>query len=319
MTVSGTVTGATNGSQNNLRVDAEEAFAQYLVAVVRQLTDRDGVSFDLLTPMNEPGADWWHFGGHQEGTHMSPDQQCRLINLLYPLLRQNHLATGIEATEDNDEKHTVGTIKSYPAETRRKLALIASHSYSANAAASLRQLADGVGKPLWISEYGDAGADGLAMARRIRDDIAETHARAWIYWQFAEPDSPWGLVKFHPGGTNPPMIITPKFYILSQFTHFIRPGDAILDSGDPDSLASYDAPLHQLAIVSVNDRPEPADKCFDLSAFASVGDQALGNRTSPQESFRTLQPVPIIHQQLTTTLPAHSVTSMVIERVTSSP
>jgi O-glycosyl hydrolase len=312
MTVSGSVTGSKDGTQNNLRTEYEQAFAQYLVTVVRELTARDGVTFNLLTPMNEPAANWWKFDGHQEGDHMSPDQEERMINLLYPLLRENHLRTGLEATEDNDERHVVTTVESYSAVTRQKLAWLASHTYSAKVPDQLRSLAVSEGKPLWISEYGDGGRNGLSMARRIRDDIAETHASAWIYWQFAEPDSNWGLVQYHWGETNPPFHFNRKFFVLSQFTRFVRPGDQIIDSGDPDSLAAYNRRQHRLVIVSVNDRDEPADKHFDFSAFATSGAPALGYRTSAHEDRASLPPQPLMQNQFSTTLPAQSVTTWVI-------
>jgi O-glycosyl hydrolase len=319
MTVSGSVTGSTNGWDNNLRRDYETAFAEYLVTVASQLTTLDGVQFNLLTPMNEPAAGWWKLGNRQEGAHMSSAQEERLINLLYPLLRQNGLHTGLEATEDNDERNAVKSLKSYAPATWQHLAWLASHSYSANAPEALRAVAAARNKPLWISEYGDGDRDGLTFARRIRDDIAQTHARAWIYWQFAEPDSNWGLVRYHHDVANPPFTRTRKFFMLSQFTRFIRPGDQIIDSGDPDSLATCNASHHRLVIVSVNDREEPSVKAFDLAAFSPVNAPAQGWRTSDQEDLATLPPLSINQQQFIENLPAKSVTTRVIDGVTPLP
>ena len=312
MTVSGSVTGSTNGWDDNLRPDHETAFAEYLVTVVRQLTELDGVHFNLLAPMNEPAAGWWKFHGRQEGDHMSPEQQQRLIHLLYPLLRQNGLTTGLEATEDNDEQNAVKSLKFFSPESWQQLAWLASHSYSANAPEELRAVAAAGNKPLWISEYGDGERDGLTFARRIRDDLAQTHARAWIYWQFAEPDSNWGLVQYHRGIANPPLIYNRKFFLLSQFTHFIRPGDQIIDSGDPDSLTGYNPQTRRLVIVCVNDRAESCTKIFDLAAFSPANAPATGQRTSAGEALADLPPVAILQQQLTFTLPAKSVTTWVL-------
>ena len=319
MTVSGSVTGSTNGWDNNLRPDAESAFAEYLVTVVRQLTALDGVHFDLLTPMNEPAAGWWKLGNRQEGTHMSPDQEERLINLLPPLLQQSGLRIGVEATEDNDEQNAVKSLKSYSPATWQNLAWLASHTYSANAPDELRELAASQHKPLWISEYGDGGRDGLLFARRIRDDIAQTHARAWIYWQFAEPDSNWGLVRYRRGLDNPPFTRNRKFFVLSQFTRFIRPGDQIIDSGDPDSLAAYNPTRHRLVIVSVNDGDEPKPKTFDLSAYRPVNAPVQDWRTSDQEDLTNLPPLSLVQQQLILSLPTRSVTTSVIDGVTPLP
>ncbi len=312
MTVSGTVTGATNGADNNLRPDREAAFAEYLVTVVRQLTVLDGVHFDLLTPMNEPAANWWQAGNRQEGDHMSPDQQARMINLLYPLLRQRGLAIGLEATEDNDEHHAVTSVKAYSAATRKQLAWLAAHTYAANDPSGLRQLAETEHKPLWISEYGDGERDGLTFARRIRDDLAQTHARAWIYWQFAEPDSNWGLVRYHRGESNPTFKRTRKFFLLSEFTHAIRPGDELLACRDPDSLVAYNRQTRRLSVVVVNDRDLPATKTFDLTGFGPTAAPAVGRRTSAREDLAGLPPQSVLSQQLTISLPAKSVTTWVL-------
>ena len=178
MTVSGSVTGATNGAANNLRVDCEDAFANYLATVVSNLTVLDGVKFDTVTPMNEPGSDWWHYGNRQEGAHMSYDQQARMINLLRPALDRCGLKTGLVASEDNDEQGTINAVQAYAPATQQMLSYIATHTYTANNPAGIRDLAVALHKPLWISEYGDGEASGLRLARRIRDDLVQTRACA---------------------------------------------------------------------------------------------------------------------------------------------
>jgi hypothetical protein len=92
--VSGSVTGAKKGSDDNLRPEFEAPFADYIATVVSNLTVLDKVKFDTVTPMNEPSANWWELGHRQEGTHMSVSQQQRMINLLRPALDRH----GVSAT-----------------------------------------------------------------------------------------------------------------------------------------------------------------------------------------------------------------------------
>jgi O-glycosyl hydrolase len=312
MTASGSATGATNGAENNLRVDCEENFADYLATVVSNLTVLDGVKFDTVTPMNEPGSDWWHFGGRQEGTHMSHDQQARMIEFLRPALARCGLQTGLVASEDNDEQRAVNAIKSYAPPTQKKLSLVATHTYSANQPDGIRQLASALKKPLWVTEYGDGEASGLQMARRIRDDLVQTHASAWIYWQFAESDSNWGLVRYHRRETNPPFSLNKKFHVLSQFSCFIRPGFQILDAGDENSLAAYDPATHRLVIVSVNDGKRPLTVAFKLNSFRVTDAPINGYRTSANENLQAIEPVAIHNGQFMATLPPQSVTTHVV-------
>ncbi|MEY4384798.1 MAG: hypothetical protein RLY20_81, partial [Verrucomicrobiota bacterium] len=252
MTHSGSVTGSKNGTDDNLKREFEAPFADYLATVASNLKVLDGVKFDTVTPMNEPAAAWWKLGNRQEGTHMSIAQQQRMIPLLRAALDRHGVRAGIVATEDNDEHSACEAIATYDATTLSNLSHIVTHTYSANASQRLRQLAEAKGKPLWVSEYGDGERSGILLARRIRDDIVEKHAAAWIYWQFADGGS-WGLIHYRIDGRGTDYWLTRKFHVMAQFSRFIRPGCRIVEASDTNSVAAYDASKNQLVIVSVND------------------------------------------------------------------
>jgi len=318
MTVSGSVTGSKNGLDNNLRPDCEPPFADYIATVVSNLTVLDGVKFDTVTPMNEPSADWWKFGGRQEGTHMSPDQQARMIGLLRAALDRSGVAAGIVASEDNDEQSAWRCLTSYNAATLGRISHIATHTYKANDSIRLRGFARAARKPLWVSEYGDGERSGLSLGRRIRDDIAIKHASAWVYWQFADSGG-WGLVDNPLNGRDSACRLTRKFHVMAQFSRFIRPGFQILQASDNDSLAAYDSTNHQVIIVTVNDSFDSRTSVFNLSGFAPTGAQALGHRTSTGENVAALAPVPIQTGHFTAEIPAQSVTTFVIPEAFPKP
>jgi len=46
------------------------------------------LSFDTLSPMNEPGSAWWIYGNTQEGCHMSYDQQALIVNATASALKK---------------------------------------------------------------------------------------------------------------------------------------------------------------------------------------------------------------------------------------
>ena len=316
MTVSGSVTGSTNGTSNNLQTGYENTFAQYLSTVISNLTILDGVKFDLVTPMNEPASGWWVYGGGQEGCHMGASQQNRAVNDLRTNLTASRLTTGIDASEDNDEQDTINDVNSYNAAGEASVTLIASHTYGVNNPAGLKSLATSLGKPLWISEYGDGDASGLTMARRIHDDITQTGARAWIYWQVVDTASGWGFL-YNPldGSGNTNYSFNEKFYIMWQFSHFIRPGFQIISSGDNNSLAAYDATNHNLIIVAQNDSANGFSVAYTLGAFTSTDSQAGCWRTSANESGNPLTALAISNQQLVAYLAPQSVTTLVISNV----
>jgi O-glycosyl hydrolase len=320
MTFSGSVTGAKHSLNNNLRPESERSFAEYLATVISVLAASDGVKFDFVTPMNEPGGSWWKLGERSEGTFMSHDQQARVIGLLRSELDQRGLAaTGIAAPEDNDEQSAINSVNSYDEAARNDISLLVTHTYGANNAAGLRELAKSLNKPLWVSEYGDNDGTGMTMARRIRDDLTRTHASAWVYWQFVDNAAGWGMLR-NPentdGGTG--YVILRKYYVMAQFSRFIRPGFQILHVGGYNSLAAYNPTNHVLVLVAVNDGHKVFQTTFDLHAFSAVGAHALAYRTSPSENVAALGEIPVMDKKLALFASARSVTTLVISNVLST-
>jgi O-glycosyl hydrolase len=322
MTISGSVTGSTNG--NNLQTNYEQAFAVYLATVVSNLTVVDGINFETVTPMNEPNEGWWKYGGSQEGCNMSTDQQVRMVNSLRAELNARGLALGIAAPEDSYEQDTVNALNAYGAATISNVNRFVTHTYSANAPTGLRNLSAAQRKPLWVSEYGHGDATGMTMARRIHDDIAMMWARAWVYWQVVDNGGGWGLL-YNPlvASTNSNFTtaytINENFYVLGQFSQFIRPGYQILSVGDANSLAAYNPTNSTLVIVAVNDSTNAFNVTYDLSAFSSLPAQASAYRTSSSERQAGVGPLWVVNNQFTSSLPARSVTTHILTNVLAAP
>ena len=313
MTVSGSVTGSVGGTTDNLQTGYETAFASYLSTVISNLTKLDGVTFETATPMNEPTGSWWVYGGSQEGCHMGAGQQNRMVNDLRTSLNAANLVTGIDASEDTDEQDTINSVSAYDGAGQSNVSLIASHTYGANNPSGLQSLAASLGKPLWISEYSEGDATGMTMARRIHDDITQTGAQAWIYWQVVDNYGGWGLL-YNPedGSGNSTITFNKKFYVMWQFSHFIRPGFQIIKVDDSNSLAAFDTTNHNLIIVAQNDTTNGFNVSYALGAFSGTASQAREWRTSPGESGATLPSLVISNQQLVAYLAPQSVTTLVI-------
>jgi O-glycosyl hydrolase len=319
MTVSGSVTGSADGTSNNLQTGYETDFAAYLATVVSNLTLLDGVTFDLVTPMNEPTGTWWRLGGRQEGCYMSADQQARMVNNLQAALTARNLAAGIDASEDSDEQSTINSINAYGA-GQSNVALIASHSYGANNPGGIRNLSASLRKPAWISEYGDGDGTGLTMARRIHDDLTGAWVRAWVYWQVVDNAGGWGFL-YNPldGSGNTAYSINRKFYVMGQFSQYIRPGCQILGVNDNNSLAAYSPSNQTLIIVAVNDTTNSLIVYYNLNAFNGLPTQASAVRTSPTENLSAIAPLPIAGKTLCATLIPQSVTTLVLNNVIPAP
>ena len=311
MTASGSVTGSTNGTTDNLLPRFEDAFASYLVNTVSNLTVLDRVTFDYLTPVNEPTSGWWKYGGHQEGCHIGPAQQARLVRLIHQHLVAAGMTNGIIASEDNSELETYNSLHAYRSADLNLVSLFATHTYTVNAPEELRRFAQIRYKPLWVSEYGDADASGLTMARRIQSDLTVMRAQAWVYWQVVDGTGGWTMIKNRENGDarHEP---SEKFYVMWQFSHFIRPGCQLIGVNEAHSLAAYDPAGQKLTVVAVNDGTNALKVVYHLAAFAQTGTAVSVTRTSKTEPGVSLADIALEGKGFTASLPAGSVTTFVI-------
>jgi O-glycosyl hydrolase len=316
MTVSGSVTGAV-GATNNLQVADETLFATYLATVVSNLTVLDGVHFDYVTPMNEPVGTKWTYGNTQEGCDMSAAQQAPVVNALRTALNNSLPTAGIDASEDVDPYQTVSSLDSYSSPTLDNIALCTTHTYSETGSSTLASKAKSVGKPLWVSEYGDNDGTGLTMAQRIHDDITGMGVRAWVYWQFVDSASGWGFL-FNPlvASTNSSYTtnytINQKFYVMGQFSEFIRPGYEIISVNDSKTLAAYNPTNSTLVLVTINTNASSFNVAYNLGDFPSAPWQIMATQTTSGESLERLLPPVVANGQFTSVIPGSSVTTFVL-------
>ncbi len=313
MTVSGSVTGGHDGSAN-LKESCEQDFAAYLAEVVRHLSQSDGVTFDTVTPVNEPSSGWWKYGGRQEGCHIGAHQEDRLIILLRAELNKRGLYTLIDTPEDNDEKATINDLRNYTRQGLMCIGQIATHSYGANDPEGLHSLALYLHKPLRQSEYGDGEETGLKTARRIHDDLVHLRPLSWCLWQAV--GGSWGLLdnSLRPGASQT-ISISQKFYSFEQFTRFIRPGFDIIACGDHNSVAGYDPESQTLVIVTVNDHTRDFVVTYDLGGFGMTGPTVQPYRTSDYENCSQLAPLNVTNHSFVSAIPAKSVTTFVLKGV----
>lgn len=291
MTVSGSVTG--NGkerpAQNNLREDMYDAFADYLTEVVRHYRDVHDVTFDSLTPLNEPTASWWTFGNNQEGCHFTPDKQDLILAKTAQELTRKGLATRLSAPEEYSIEETIQTWQSYQPATRRAVSQINTHSYEGDSRASLQQLARNDGKRLYVSEYGN-GIDGefgsaLELARVICLDLNELRCDGWVYWQaVGNLDRPGDWHAVHVSYSRRDKIVLRKqYWALLQFTRYIRPGSVILRVPVADVVAVL-RPGGGLVLIALNRDASDRSIAFDLTAIPSLPPQAQWTHTTEKEN-----------------------------------
>jgi len=317
MTTSGCASGNTDGS-NNLKSGSYDAFADYLVQVVKHYHDAFGVTFRTLEPLNEPNASWWKANGGQEGCHFSPSNQQTIIKAVSAALQSNGVTTTqVSASDENSMDDAYNNIRAFDAKTIDALGQINAHSYAGSKRAELRTLATSKGKRLWQSESGplsvtlDNDLDAaMFMAGRIITDLKDLQPDAWIDWQVGDPARNWA--SFAVNNSQQSFTLLKRFYMHAGFSRYIRPGATFLRIDTADIVAAEAADSSQVTIVLRNDDAASKSFTFDLTALASVGAEVDVHRTSGTENLAQLSAIPIAGYAFTAAMPAHTVTTLVI-------
>ncbi|TXS39126.1 RICIN domain-containing protein [Streptomyces sp. OR43] len=259
MTNSGLVSGAANGRQDNLRADQYDRFAAYLTGALQRAQSASGVTFDSVSPVNEPDTDYWHAGGRQEGSHWDPASQARMITTLRAALDAKGVKTPIAAMDETNPEKFRSDWESYAPEVRAAVGRLNTHTYGTNGRTGARDTAKGEAAPLWMSEVDTGGSapqsftdmsPALDLARHINDDIRELEPSAWVLWQAVEDyenmtpgheNSNWGLIQtdFTPeNAATEPLRKNKKYWAMANYSRFVRPGARIVDTDDPQTLAA---------------------------------------------------------------------------------
>jgi O-glycosyl hydrolase len=350
-TVSGYVSGGFSASQDQIRADKVDAFAAYLVRVTQELEKAHGIKVDSLDPLNEPGTDYWSTTlgpdgnptrGRQEGAHAGPALQQTVVNAVAERLAASGSRTRVSAMDETNPATFVKNWTAYGDAARRAVGQLNVHTYGTSQRTAVRDIAKGEDKPLWMSEVegswstGQSFTDmapGLGLAQQMVDDLRELEPTAWLFWQPVEDfdnmkpggekaaGMNWGSIQVRFDCTAAdtlatcPVYTNTKFDTARNFTHYLRPGDRLLKTGDSSSIAAL-TPRNRLSVVYVNDSSSARQVTLDLSAFARVknGTTVTPVVTSSAGALVSGRPVAVRNRTAAVSVPARSVTTLVVSR-----
>lgn len=332
MTNSGCASGNTGGS-NNLKTDYYDDFADYLTDVVKKFRDDWGITFRTLEPMNEPMVGWTVNGG-QEGCHVDVNIQDDIIREVKAKLDAKGLSdTKISAPDETSIDQTLASWNAYDATTKSYVFQVNTHVYGGSKRSELK-VAVGERK-LWDSECDGSGAaapfdqwahnhsdfvPGLDIANRAIRDLREMKPHGWVFWQAIESEQAqislnknWGMIHadFTGGGTR--YYITKKYYAVKQFSNFIRPFSKMISISNNDAVAFISQDKNQLTIVQRNASSSAITYDYALSNFMKSGSKASVWRSSASENCKKVNDIPVVNGILSTTSPAQSITTYVIQ------
>ena len=229
------------GGVLNLKPDKMSAYADFLVNVMDHFSKQEGITFDYLSPINEPQWDWT--GNGQEGTPVTNAEAKSLVTLISQGITSKAITTKIVLSESGNLQSLYSTkvanrsnhiyeffnpvSPNYIGNLPNVLPMLLAHSYFTTAdiptlvsvrkslAAAIQAASTPIG--FWQSEFcilentADIGGGwnrdltintALYVAKVIHHDLAIANARSWAWWTaLSEFDYKDGLI-FLDNGNN---------------------------------------------------------------------------------------------------------------------
>jgi O-glycosyl hydrolase len=339
MTVSGCSAGAATASTSNLAPAQYSAYGSYLATVAKHFHDTLGLTLQTIAPFNEPDASWTA-AGRQEGMSLPASAQNTLIQQVHASLATAGAVgysqlSGPESVNSNDVTNWLSRPGApYSSAALADIAQVNTHDYANQQGGSVYGTAQALGKPVMMSEWGAGAASstasdmsaGITLSERILKNEQQMHPASWVIWQAVDGGTAgsglgtcadlWGLACADlSSGSNQQVTYPARYWVMGNYSKFVRPGATIIGDSDPGTLAAYDAGSGTLTLVTTNASSSAQDYSYDLSGFGSVSGSATPYQTTASEQLDLLAPVAISGGSLTATLPAQSVTTFVIPGV----
>jgi O-glycosyl hydrolase len=325
-TVSGYVSGGFNPNDEQLRNDKIGDFTAYLAKVTKTLERAHGITVSTVDPFNEPNTGYWKTtlgsngnptGGRQEGAHIGPAVQSQVIPVMAQALSAAGSRAAVSAPDETNPDLFAADWNGWSAESRGKVGQLNVHTYGTGNRPVARDIAKSAAKPLWMSEVGGSWLDrqdftsmdpGLGMAAQITGDLRELEPRAWVSWQ---PIEDYNNMK--PGGETPAGMNWGEIQIPFDCPHRII--------GVNDTASTVAMRGENLAtVVHTNATTAERDVVLDLSGFGTIRNGATVTPvvTDVGKVLKTGTPVRVVNKKATVRVPARSVTSLVVNGVSSA-
>ncbi|MGO9874906.1 MAG: glycoside hydrolase [Acidimicrobiia bacterium] len=281
---------STNGKScgGDLKPGMEDAYANYLVGVVRALHDRDHITLGYVSPMNEPDNSFSSCG--QEGMQVPVSQRAAVVVALGRDLAADAPYAKVIADETTADAILADEAPQWLAVpgAAHDVAAIAHHTYDFPTDAIrklLPPIAKRFGLPTWMTEiccykgsggvassfgaeYDPTMTQGFWLADQIDADLTVAGDSAWYWWTAlspalgcdpeTDPACPTrvntegfndGLLYYDqhgPADGDTSIFTTKRFFVLGQFSRYVRPGAVRHDVSVP-------AGVHAMAFAHANE------------------------------------------------------------------
>jgi O-glycosyl hydrolase len=281
-------------------------YAEWVIVMLRHWRDQ-GLEMPYYSIMNEPG---FIASGIWPGTWMRD-----VIKILGPRLAGEGLTTKLIVPDDVDAMEALGRLQVILADpaARQYVGAVAYHLYNRGGEAQVKQLAEQYGIPIWMTEF-STGDDWFQWATIMQQEIADYGASAVDYmWGYFGDWDKSQLVRIRTNnGTYAGFDFNRQFYVMGQYSKFVRPGAIRVGATSAESdvkVAAFLSGSNEI-VVATNTGSQPLNVSFELGSGSCVA-QVDPTRTSETEGLQALPTITLDQSRFSTTLPARSVTTFV--------
>lgn len=236
-------------------------YARYLAKVVHHFHVANGIDLQYVSPMNEPDDTFATCG--QEGMGVPADHRAPVVDAVGSSLALRAPWAHVIADESASSAQLVGEAPEWLLndDTAKWLGAVVGHGYDYPTSAALlkvRKLGHEVHRPVWMTEvccyngqgfgsqYDPTMTSGLWLANSVWQDLTFAKDSAFYWWTAAssavgcDPKTQvscpttvnsqgWndGLVYYDPQYAtdgNHELYTTKRFYVMGNFSRYIRPG-----------------------------------------------------------------------------------------------
>ena len=266
----------TNGSIKNggsLEPASYQAWATQLVNYVSALKNTYGIPVYAISVQNEPDF----VASYESATYSAQQFHDFVLNNLCPTLQSVGLGNvKIMIAEQAHWQFDLTTTTKNDAAANACVGIYAAHGYYSSASA----FAVSPGQELWETEDSDLGAqdtsgsNGLAWAQKLHDYLTIANLNAWHYWWAVDSVTTTGQgLLNNQSGT---LVIPARFYMIGQYTKFIRPGfvriGATVSPVANTYVSAYKNPTSSghVVIVAINQGSGNANVTFQFNGFTAT-------------------------------------------------
>ena len=282
-----------------------EEYVDWAMAVIRRWRDQ-GLELPYYSVVNEPG--------YQRSGAWSGEYLRAVIKLLGPKLQAERFNTKIVVPDDLNatQAHRRSQVILAEPEARKYVAALAFHLYEEplDNAVKMKQISDQYRIPLWMTEYSQD--DPFTWANTMHELISSYDVSAIDY-----------MLGFGGGGS---VLVTLKhvgtrylgyerskhYYVMGQFSRFVKSGSQRIQTRTTDSALKVTAYTggRSVVIVAINNAPSERTVACTLNGLPEIT-RVQAIRTSRNENWLALDPIPTTGSTFTARLPSISVTTFI--------